>query len=68
MYRALTSCLGAGSAKVGACLDLVPSLDFFFFPSQNAGNQLRGLQRAVKNPFGNAGILVSEVGKRVRRY
>lgn len=34
---------------------------------QNAGNQLRGLQRAVKNPLGNAGLLVSEVGKRVRR-
>ncbi|XP_060635867.2 very long-chain specific acyl-CoA dehydrogenase, mitochondrial isoform X1 [Anolis sagrei] len=34
---------------------------------QNAGNQLRGLQRAMKNPIGNAGMLVSEVGKRVRR-
>ncbi|KAH0626089.1 hypothetical protein JD844_000827 [Phrynosoma platyrhinos] len=34
---------------------------------QNAGNQLRGLQRAMKNPLGNAGLLVSEVGKRVRR-
>uniref|UniRef100_A0A8C5WPF6 Very long-chain specific acyl-CoA dehydrogenase, mitochondrial n=3 Tax=Elapidae TaxID=8602 RepID=A0A8C5WPF6_LATLA len=34
---------------------------------QNAGNQLRGLQQAVKNPFGNAGLLVSEAGKRVRR-
>uniref|UniRef100_A0A0B8RV51 Very long-chain specific acyl-CoA dehydrogenase, mitochondrial n=1 Tax=Philothamnus irregularis TaxID=1899461 RepID=A0A0B8RV51_9SAUR len=34
---------------------------------QNAGNQLRGLQQAIKNPFGNAGLLVSEAGKRVRR-
>ncbi|XP_042329175.1 very long-chain specific acyl-CoA dehydrogenase, mitochondrial [Sceloporus undulatus] len=34
---------------------------------QNAGNQLRGLQRAMKNPLGNAGLLVTEVGKRVRR-
>ncbi|XP_054851110.1 very long-chain specific acyl-CoA dehydrogenase, mitochondrial [Eublepharis macularius] len=34
---------------------------------QNAGNQLRGLQKAVKNPLGNAGLLVSEVGKRMRR-
>ncbi|XP_053120732.1 very long-chain specific acyl-CoA dehydrogenase, mitochondrial [Hemicordylus capensis] len=34
---------------------------------QNAGNQLRGLQRAIKNPIGNAGLLVSEVSKRVRR-
>ncbi|XP_062994711.1 very long-chain specific acyl-CoA dehydrogenase, mitochondrial [Elgaria multicarinata webbii] len=34
---------------------------------QNAGNQLRGLQKAFKNPLGNAGLLVSEVGKRVRR-
>ncbi|XP_053218192.1 very long-chain specific acyl-CoA dehydrogenase, mitochondrial [Podarcis raffonei] len=34
---------------------------------QNAGNELRGLQRAIKNPLGNAGLIVSEVGKRVRR-
>ncbi|XP_015275809.1 PREDICTED: very long-chain specific acyl-CoA dehydrogenase, mitochondrial [Gekko japonicus] len=34
---------------------------------QNAGSQLRGLQQAVKNPLGNAGLLVSEVGKRMRR-
>ncbi|XP_078234608.1 very long-chain specific acyl-CoA dehydrogenase, mitochondrial [Pogona vitticeps] len=34
---------------------------------QNAGSQLRGLQHAAKNPFGNAGLLVTELGKRVRR-
>ncbi|XP_029436587.1 very long-chain specific acyl-CoA dehydrogenase, mitochondrial isoform X2 [Rhinatrema bivittatum] len=34
---------------------------------QNAGNQLRQLQKAFKNPLGNAGVLVSEVSKRVKR-
>ncbi|XP_048373962.1 very long-chain specific acyl-CoA dehydrogenase, mitochondrial isoform X1 [Sphaerodactylus townsendi] len=34
---------------------------------QNAGNQMRGLQKAIKNPLGNAGLIVSEVSKRMRR-
>ncbi|XP_044273108.1 very long-chain specific acyl-CoA dehydrogenase, mitochondrial isoform X2 [Varanus komodoensis] len=34
---------------------------------QNAGNQLRGLQKALKSPIGNAGLLVGELGKRMRR-
>ncbi|XP_077170574.1 very long-chain specific acyl-CoA dehydrogenase, mitochondrial [Paroedura picta] len=34
---------------------------------QNAGIQLRSLQKAAKNPLGNASLLVSEMGKRVRR-
>nr|XP_056719496.1 very long-chain specific acyl-CoA dehydrogenase, mitochondrial [Euleptes europaea] len=34
---------------------------------QNAGSQLRGLQQAAKNPLANAGLLVTEVGKRMRR-
>uniref|UniRef100_A0A672RTH6 Very long-chain specific acyl-CoA dehydrogenase, mitochondrial n=1 Tax=Sinocyclocheilus grahami TaxID=75366 RepID=A0A672RTH6_SINGR len=31
---------------------------------QNAGNQLKSLQKALKNPFGNAGMLASEITKR----
>lgn len=34
---------------------------------QNAGNHLKGLQRALKNPVGNATLLLSEVSKRARR-
>ncbi|XP_066578620.1 very long-chain specific acyl-CoA dehydrogenase, mitochondrial [Amia ocellicauda] len=34
---------------------------------QNAGSQLKGLQRALKNPLGNAGFLASEISKRARR-
>uniref|UniRef100_A0A665WSF6 Very long-chain specific acyl-CoA dehydrogenase, mitochondrial n=1 Tax=Echeneis naucrates TaxID=173247 RepID=A0A665WSF6_ECHNA len=31
---------------------------------QNAGNQLKGLQKALKNPLGNAGLLAGEITKR----
>lgn len=34
---------------------------------QNAGNQLKSLQKALKNPIGNAGVLASEITKRVKR-
>lgn len=34
---------------------------------QNAGNQLKSLQKALKNPLGNAGILVGEITKRAKR-
>nr|XP_033780966.1 very long-chain specific acyl-CoA dehydrogenase, mitochondrial isoform X2 [Geotrypetes seraphini] len=34
---------------------------------QNAGTQLKQLQSAFKNPFGNAGLLVNEASKRVKR-
>ncbi|XP_048853809.1 very long-chain specific acyl-CoA dehydrogenase, mitochondrial-like [Brienomyrus brachyistius] len=34
---------------------------------QNAGNELKGLQKALKNPVGNLGLLTGEIGKRVRR-
>ncbi|XP_069501997.1 very long-chain specific acyl-CoA dehydrogenase, mitochondrial isoform X2 [Ambystoma mexicanum] len=34
---------------------------------QNAGNHLKGLQKAMKNPLGNAGFLMDEVSKRIKR-
>ncbi|XP_056156103.1 very long-chain specific acyl-CoA dehydrogenase, mitochondrial [Lampris incognitus] len=34
---------------------------------QNAGNQLKGLQKALKNPLGNAGLLAGEITKRAKR-
>ncbi|TWW63060.1 very long-chain specific acyl-CoA dehydrogenase, mitochondrial isoform X2 [Takifugu flavidus] len=34
---------------------------------QNAGNQLKGLQKALKNPLGNAGMLAGELSKRAKR-
>ncbi|XP_076145103.1 very long-chain specific acyl-CoA dehydrogenase, mitochondrial [Alosa pseudoharengus] len=34
---------------------------------QNAGNQLKSLQKALKNPFGNLGVLTGEVTKRAKR-
>uniref|UniRef100_A0A8C3PC78 Very long-chain specific acyl-CoA dehydrogenase, mitochondrial n=1 Tax=Chrysemys picta bellii TaxID=8478 RepID=A0A8C3PC78_CHRPI len=34
---------------------------------QNAGNQLRGLQRALKSPVGNVGLLAREAARRLRR-
>ncbi|CAM5072289.1 unnamed protein product, partial [Eretmochelys imbricata] len=34
---------------------------------QNAGNQLRGLQRALKSPIGNVGLLAREAALRLRR-
>ncbi|XP_068444056.1 very long-chain specific acyl-CoA dehydrogenase, mitochondrial [Clinocottus analis] len=34
---------------------------------QNAGNQLKGLQKAMKNPIGNAGFLAGEITKRAKR-
>ncbi|XP_030648509.1 very long-chain specific acyl-CoA dehydrogenase, mitochondrial [Chanos chanos] len=34
---------------------------------QNAGNHLKSLQKALKNPLGNAGLLAGEVSKRARR-
>uniref|UniRef100_A0A3B4VGA5 Very long-chain specific acyl-CoA dehydrogenase, mitochondrial n=1 Tax=Seriola dumerili TaxID=41447 RepID=A0A3B4VGA5_SERDU len=34
---------------------------------QNAGNQLKGLQKALKNPIGNAGLLAGEITKRAKR-
>ncbi|XP_078527555.1 very long-chain specific acyl-CoA dehydrogenase, mitochondrial [Lissotriton helveticus] len=34
---------------------------------QSAGNQLKGLQKALKNPLGNAGFLMNEVSMRVKR-
>ncbi|XP_051975333.1 very long-chain specific acyl-CoA dehydrogenase, mitochondrial-like [Xyrauchen texanus] len=34
---------------------------------QNAGNHLKNLQRALKNPLGNAGLLTGEMTKRAKR-
>nr|XP_057923941.1 very long-chain specific acyl-CoA dehydrogenase, mitochondrial isoform X2 [Doryrhamphus excisus] len=34
---------------------------------QNAGNQLKSLQKAIKNPLGNAGLLAGELTKRAKR-
>uniref|UniRef100_A0A3Q2CGV7 Very long-chain specific acyl-CoA dehydrogenase, mitochondrial n=1 Tax=Cyprinodon variegatus TaxID=28743 RepID=A0A3Q2CGV7_CYPVA len=34
---------------------------------QNAGNHLKSLQKALKNPFGNAGLLTAEITKRAKR-
>ncbi|XP_067113033.1 very long-chain specific acyl-CoA dehydrogenase, mitochondrial-like [Osmerus mordax] len=34
---------------------------------QNAGNHLKTLQKALKNPLGNAGLLAGEVSKRAKR-
>ncbi|KAF7657831.1 hypothetical protein LDENG_00021290 [Lucifuga dentata] len=34
---------------------------------QNAGNQLKTLQKALKNPLGNAGLLAGEITKRAKR-
>ncbi|KAM3590161.1 uncharacterized protein V6R79_004857 [Siganus canaliculatus] len=34
---------------------------------QNAGNQLKSLQKALKNPIGNAGLLAGEITKRAKR-
>ncbi|XP_028330108.1 very long-chain specific acyl-CoA dehydrogenase, mitochondrial [Gouania willdenowi] len=34
---------------------------------QNAGNQLKSLQKALKNPLGNAGLLAGELSKRAKR-
>ncbi|XP_046876134.1 very long-chain specific acyl-CoA dehydrogenase, mitochondrial-like [Hypomesus transpacificus] len=34
---------------------------------QNAGNHLKTLQKALKNPLGNAGMLAGEVSKRAKR-
>ncbi|XP_041841494.1 very long-chain specific acyl-CoA dehydrogenase, mitochondrial [Melanotaenia boesemani] len=34
---------------------------------QNAGNHLKTLQRALKNPIGNAGLLAGEITKRAKR-
>ncbi|XP_034712218.1 very long-chain specific acyl-CoA dehydrogenase, mitochondrial [Etheostoma cragini] len=34
---------------------------------QNAGNQLKNLQKALKNPLGNAGLLAGELTKRAKR-
>ncbi|XP_053199318.1 very long-chain specific acyl-CoA dehydrogenase, mitochondrial [Scomber japonicus] len=34
---------------------------------QNAGNQLKSLQKAMKNPLGNAGLLAGEITKRAKR-
>ncbi|XP_066536797.1 very long-chain specific acyl-CoA dehydrogenase, mitochondrial [Hoplias malabaricus] len=34
---------------------------------QNAGNQLKSLQKALKNPFGNAALLTGEIIKRAKR-
>lgn len=36
-------------------------------PLQNAGNQLKSLQKALKNPIGNAGLLAGELSKRAKR-
>ncbi|XP_013880012.1 very long-chain specific acyl-CoA dehydrogenase, mitochondrial [Austrofundulus limnaeus] len=34
---------------------------------QNAGNHLKSLQKALKNPIGNAGLLAGEITKRAKR-
>jgi len=34
---------------------------------QNAGNQLKSLQKALKNPLGNVGLLAGEISKRAKR-
>ncbi|KAM6909526.1 very long-chain specific acyl-CoA dehydrogenase, mitochondrial [Xenentodon cancila] len=34
---------------------------------QNAGNHLKSLQKALKNPIGNAGLLAAEITKRAKR-
>jgi len=34
---------------------------------QNAGNQLKTLQKALKNPLGNVGLLAGEISKRAKR-
>ncbi|XP_069563751.1 very long-chain specific acyl-CoA dehydrogenase, mitochondrial [Brachyistius frenatus] len=34
---------------------------------QNAGNELKTLQKAMKNPLGNAGLLTGEITKRAKR-
>uniref|UniRef100_A0A8C7XR54 Very long-chain specific acyl-CoA dehydrogenase, mitochondrial n=1 Tax=Oryzias sinensis TaxID=183150 RepID=A0A8C7XR54_9TELE len=35
---------------------------------QNAGNHLKSLQKALKNPIGNAGLLAGEITKRAKRF
>ncbi|KAA0701483.1 Very long-chain specific acyl-CoA dehydrogenase, mitochondrial [Triplophysa tibetana] len=35
---------------------------------QNAGNHLKNLQKALKNPLGNVGLLTGEITKRAKRY
>ena len=37
------------------------------FSLQNAGTQLKALQKALKNPLGNAGLLAGEITKRAKR-
>merc|ERR1719489_3703 len=34
---------------------------------QNAGNELKSLQKALKNPLGNVGLLAGEISKRAKR-
>lgn len=34
---------------------------------QNVGTQLKSLQKALKNPLGNAGLLAGELSKRAKR-
>ncbi|KAF7231689.1 very long-chain specific acyl-CoA dehydrogenase, mitochondrial [Nothobranchius furzeri] len=34
---------------------------------QNAGNHLKSLQKALKNPIGNAGLIAGEITKRAKR-
>lgn len=38
-----------------------------FAALQNAGTQLKSLQKALKNPLGNAGLLAGEITKRAKR-
>uniref|UniRef100_A0A8C6LYJ5 Very long-chain specific acyl-CoA dehydrogenase, mitochondrial n=1 Tax=Nothobranchius furzeri TaxID=105023 RepID=A0A8C6LYJ5_NOTFU len=35
---------------------------------QNAGNHLKSLQKALKNPIGNAGLIAGEITKRAKRF
>lgn len=51
------------------CKPLVPLCNMILPPSplQNAGNQLKSLQKALKNPISNAGLLAGELSKRAKR-
>lgn len=66
LFVALQGCMVREKGSWGGVL--TGSSDCGPSSPQDKGKELSGLGNALKNPFGNAGLLIGEAGKQLRRW
>lgn len=68
LFVALQGCMVRGRRNGGRSWAGQRSPDYWtLLPPQDKGKELSGLGNALKNPFGNAGLLLGEASKQLRR-